>query len=241
MSRLIFNGHDLSELFDVGEPEITILDATPDLREVPGRDGSVFAGSRLGVSVVSFQIAVSGEAAARRNALSTLGLWLAVDEPKPLVLPDTPDWYYMAIPNDGLALKRAIGAEVSTVSFTLVDPIAYGREVSITVPSSGSVTFRVDGTYKAKPTITASAAVRSGTSLVWGLLLDNGDHLRVTTGSSSSRAITLDCANRVCTLAGAVVLPTLTSDWFELEPGVHTIQNDQGSGSCTVKYRERWM
>ena len=241
MSRLIFNGHDLSEMFDVGEPEITILKSTPDLRDVPGRDGSVFAGSRLGASVVTFQISIEGDASYRRNAFSTLGMWLAVDEPKKLVLPDTPDLYYMAVPNDSLSLNRAIGAEVTKVSFTLVDPIAYGREVTVTVPSSGSVTFNVGGTYKASPVITASSAVRSGSSLVWGLLLDSHDHLRVVTGSSSSRAIVLDCSSRTCTLAGAVTLPTLTSDWFELEPGVHTIQNDQGSGSSTVKYIERWL
>ena len=238
---LIFDGHDLSELFYVGDPEITILNALPDLRDVPGRDGSAYVGTRYGNSNVTFTLSLEGGASERRDALSLLGMWLNVSEPKKLVLPDTPDRYYLAVPDSSLSLSRAIDADMAKVSFAIVDPVAYGREMKFTVSSGGSVTFNVAGTYKAKPVINASAAVRSGTSLVWGLLLDSSKHIRVATGSSSSRVVKFDCLNRVCTVANSVTLPTLTSDWLEFEPGTHTIQNDQGTGSCEVSYIERWL
>ena len=238
---MIFNGHDLTEMFTVGEPEFTILNSLPDLRDVPGRNGSMFAGTRYGNATVSCTLSIEGDDTIRRNAFSVLGMWLKVDEPKKLVLPDSPELYYMAVPDNSLSLNRAIKADVTQISFTLVDPIAYGRKVVVSIPSGSSATFNVGGTYKTRPLISSSAAVRSGSTQVWGVKLDNADHLRIATGSSSARAVSFDCENRICYLSGAIALPTLTSDWFELEPGVHTVQNDQGSGVSTLTYIERWL
>ena len=105
---LTFNGHDLTTLFSCGDPEITILDAHPDTREVSGRNGAAFIGMTYGVATVAFTIAAIGDAATRRGSFSTLGQWLKVDEPKALVLPDTSDRYYLAVPSGALGLTRGI-------------------------------------------------------------------------------------------------------------------------------------
>ena len=107
---LSFDGHDIESLFVCGDPEISILNAKPDLREVSGRNGAAFVGLTYGTSTISFAIAVQGSASERRAAFSTLGKWLDVDEPKRLVMPDTPDRFYLAVPNAPLKLERAIGA-----------------------------------------------------------------------------------------------------------------------------------
>lgn len=240
MSELIFDGHSFGELFLYGDPSIEILNSTPDLRDVAGKNGSTFVGNRFGNAVVTFTVAVDGGAEERRDAFSKLGAWLAVDEPKPLVLPDTPDRYYMAVPNGSLALNRAMGAEVTQVSFTIVDPVAYGREAVVTVPSGGSVTFNVDGTYKTKPRIQANA-VRDSSSLIWGLRLDGGDFVHVNTGSAAAVAVDIDCDERTCIVNGNVSLITLNSDWLELTPGTHTLAMDNGTGAATVTFRERWF
>ena len=102
------------------------------------------------------------------------------------------------------------------------------------------MTFNVDGTYKAAPVITANAT-RNASSLVWGLRLDEGDYLHIATGSASARPITANCGERTLSVNGSVAIPTLDSDWLELEPGVHTLRMDNGTGAATVTWRDRWL
>ena len=146
----------------------------------------------------------------------------------------------MAVPKGAITLNRAIGAEHASLTFELVDPVAYGREVEFTVPSGGSVTFNVAGTFNAKPRITASA-VRNASALVWGLLLDDDDFIQVDTGSDSARAISIDCDRRTCIVNDEASLITLDSDWLEFAPGTHTLEMEYGTGAATVKYFERWL
>lgn len=239
---VIYDGHDLGELFVCGDPDLSILNMQPSIKDVNGRNGAVFVGSQLGTSTVEFQItAIGANVADRRNAFSTLGMWLNVDEPKRLVLPDTPDRYYLAVPDGELSLARHYDGEITKLSFTLVDPIAYGREITLTVPSGGSVAFNVSGTYAAKPTIECGGAVRSSESLLWGLLLDSSDYIYIPTGTDNSIHVKADCDERSCYVGYTVGMITLDSDWLELTPGTHTLVMTNGTGAATVTYRERWL
>ena len=86
--NLTYNGHDLTTLFTCGDPEITILDSTPDNREVSGRNGAAFIGMKYGVPSVACTIAAFGTPSERRAKFSTLGQWLMVDgEQKTITLP----------------------------------------------------------------------------------------------------------------------------------------------------------
>ena len=238
---LTFNGHDLTTDFICGEPKRSIIKATPTLRE-KSTDGSVFAGLRFESSTISFRITTRASTATlRREAFSKLGGWLDVDEPKQLVLPETPTWYWLAVPDGSFDIEQYVDADSAMLTFVLVDPVAYGIEKTVNVSSGGSATFTVEGTYPTKPTITASSAVRNSTALVWGLKLDNADFVHVATGSSSSRAVAIDCDKRTCTVASSASLITLDSDWLEFTPGSHTLAMDYGTGAAVVKYRERWM
>lgn len=236
---ITFNNVELTNYAICGDPEIHLFQYTPELRETSG-NGSLFIGKRIAAGEVTIKCAIAGDATTRRTSLSNLAKVLNVDEPKKLVLPDSPSWYYLAVPSSGLSLERHIDGELFDLTFSLVDPVAYGTERTVTVPSGGSVTFTVDGTSSAYPYIT-STATRNSTSLVWGLSLDSTEHVHIETGSSSSRSIVLDCLNRTLTVAGAAKIPTLDSDWLELSPGSHTLTMDNGTGSATVKYRERWL
>lgn len=237
---LMFDGHELGELLAHGEPSISILNSVPSYASAQPVDGRAVKGVKKDAGTVSFTVVVEGTAHERRDKLSTLGMWLDVDGPRRLVLPDTPDRYYMAVPEGRIDLKRFYAAESGMLSFTVVEPAAYGDEHSVTVPSGGSVIFNVDGTYRAAPVITANA-VRSSSSLVWGLRLDEGDYLHIATGSASARAIVADCGERTMSVNGSVAIPTLDSDWLELEPGVHTLRMDNGTGAATVTWRDRWL
>lgn len=164
---------------------------------------------------------------------------LRSDGPAPLSL--APGIYRLAVLQGATDLEFNTYSAHANLTFLCPDPVAYGNERSVTVPSGGSATFAVGGTYPTKPAISAAQAVRDGSALVWGLRLDDADQLQVATGSASAKPVALDCQARTCTVDGSVALPTLASDWFELSPGTHTIANNKGSGACTVTFRERWV
>lgn len=237
---LTYNGHDFSTLFVYGDPEISILNAIPGTREVSGRNGTAFVGMRYGSSTVSFTIVAQGNAEQRRVALSTLGEWMMVDEPKPLYLPDTPDRYYLAVPSGSLDLTRAIGAETAKVTFALVDPVAYGDSQTASLSSGGSVSINVNGTAPTYLNIVADSAVRDGSALVWGVRVDSADFVHVATGSVSARKVEIYSDERVCKVTNALTLPTLDSSWLELAPGTHTVAMDYGTGAATLSWVERW-
>ena len=173
-------------------------------------------------------------------ALSTLGKWLMVDEPKPLYLPDTPDRYYLAVPGAGLDLTRGIGGEMAQVTFTLVDPVAYGDTQTASLPSGGSVSINVNGTAPTYLNVVANSAIRNSSAQVWGVQVDSVDYVHVVTGSSSSRKVEIYSDERVCKVQDALTLPTLDSDWLKLEPGAHTVAMDYGTGAATLSWVERW-
>ena len=239
---LIFDGHDFSTLFVYGDPQITILNAKPDTREVSGRNGAAFVGLTYDVSTVAFTIAAVGDAETRRVALSTLGKWLMVDEPKPLYLPDTPDRYYLAVPSAGLELVRGIGGEMAQLTFTLVDPVAYGiTERTAVVPYGGSVTFNVGGTAPTYPYFNRTLVRPNQTTGQWGWRLDAGDVFILDFGTTTNRYVQADFGERVAYVNDSLKLPTLNSDWFELKPGEHTIENHIGGGNdVTLRWHERW-
>lgn len=237
---LIYDGHDFSTLFVWGDPELSILNAQPDVREVSGRNGAAFVGLKYGTSTVAFTVAAQGNAEQRRVAFSMLGQWLMVDEPKALYLPDTPDRYYLAVPSGALDLKRAIDAESAKVTFMLTDPVARGDSQTASLPSGGSVSINVNGTAPTYLNVAAASAVRDGTSQTWGVRLDASDYLHVATGSNSARSVEIDSEERTCKVQGALALPTLDSDWLVLEPGTHTVAMDYGTGAATLSWVERW-
>lgn len=240
---LSFGGHDLESLFKCGNPVLTWHNSVPDYIEVPGRDGAAVRGSRFGLSTVSFAIAAIGTAAARRAALSTLGSWLDVDAPARLVLPDTPDRYYMAMPSGPVQMTRGCGAEMAALAFDIVEPAAYGATRTATVPSGGSVTITVNGTYPTAPKIYAASAVRDSSALVWGIRMDSGDFVHLDTGTASARRVDIDCAARTSTITASrtAKLLTLDSDWLVMKPGSHVLQMDKGTGAATVTWVERWL
>ena len=74
-----------------------------------------------------------------------------------------------------------------------------------------------------------------------GVRLDEGDFFHIDSASTSAFDLTADFGKRASTVDTALTLPTLTSTWFELAPGEHTLRNDVGSGAVTVTYDERWL
>ena len=243
MACFIFGGIELTERFEVKGIEMpAIAPSSPDVTSVPGRDGGLLVANDLApleVKVACRLVTdtidprevqqVWADAVARIRNAGEQALYL------------TPERYRMAVLAGETALEYASYSATGELTFLCTDPVAYGRERTVTVPSGGSATFMVDGTYPARPAIAAASAVRGASSLVWRLRLDDGDFIAVDTGSASARKVEIDCAGRWCKVADALKLPTLDSDWLALEPGEHTLEMDEGTGAATVTFSERWL
>lgn len=209
-------------------------------KQIPGMDGAVVTGAVSQSSTVSMTLTCfNRDHDSRRDTARWLRSILQTDEPARLAFSDDGGRYYLAMLQK-IGETDRIDATSWDVTFSVPDPILYGQDVSATVPSGGSVSIEVGGTYPAALRVTASAAVR-GSSGFWGVRLDGGDYMRVALGSDTSRSIDMDSAGATVYVAGDPALMTLDSDWIMLEPGTHTLAMDQGTGAATASWTERWV
>lgn len=240
MTTVTFGGYELTEHFIVSDLVRSYLPRSSSMVKVDGRDGELFRSVSLDRLEISMTATYIGDPASRSDALRELALHLNTYEPARLEISDDGGKYYLAVASGG-SVERFIGAETVELVFEAPDPAMYGDEVTVTVPSGGSVTFEVGGNAATHPTIGANA-VRDATTKLWGLRLDGGDYIRVETNSGSARWVDIDCEKRTVTVDSVWrTIPTLNSDWLVFEPGEHVLVNDQGTGIATVRYTERWL
>lgn len=242
MACFVFDGVDYSSLVDVASIEMPALPkAAADLRTATGRDGALLAGNPLEPMTIKVKARLAVDSIDPRDiqrAWALVAAGMRTDGPRKLNL--TEDVYRMAVLTDAVPLDYNSYSAIGELTFVCPDPVAYGDERTVTVPSGGSVTFEVGGTYPAKPAI-AAEAVRDGSSLVWGVRLDAGDYVHVATGAAAARDVEVDCDKRTCTIEGDPSMITTDSDWLVLEPGEHTLAMDNGTGAATVTFTERWL
>lgn len=238
---IVFDGHRINDLFYVGEVAVGLPEFRVEYDDSLIGDGSRFLGKHLGTVQIDMQLVSKPVwGAAPRESLSALMSWLDVDEPKVLALSSDRGLWRLCVPIGTPQVLDNEWDDRIAISFLQLDPILYGSRREVTVPSGSSVAFHVGGDYPTMPTISASAAVRDSTTLQWGVRLDNADVMRVTVPVETASTVAIDCGKRTCSVNGATTIPTLASDWFELKPGAHTLQNDQGTGACVVSWHERW-
>lgn len=242
MDIVTYDGHELTRSYIVTNIRRGIPYVNPNLELVGDRGRYAFLGSQLVPPTISFTI-LAGEmdVTRRREAVRELAPILLVDRFVRVSFSSDDGRYYMAIPQGEIPLQEFVRSGRLDVTMTCDSAAMYGRQMGVTVPSGGSVTFNVGGNDATRPRIKASAAVRDGSSGVWGVRLDGADVIKVPLASSSSRAIEIDCESRTCKVAGVTALPTLDSDWMELGVGRHTLTNHLGSGQCVVTWDERWV
>jgi predicted phage tail component-like protein len=238
MEHVTFDGVRLTDTYDVasvrGVPTPRVV-----TEEVPARDGVVERGVTLDPPPVSITVITRNDGrteTAKRRELASI---FAVREPKVLRFGGDGGLYYKVVPSS-LDWTEFTTAGRLVVEFIVPEVAMYGELKTATIPSGGQVSITVGGTYPAQPKISGTVT-RSPASEVWGVRIDNGDFVHVDTGSNASRPIVIDGEARTVKVAGVTKLPTLDSDWFELEVGSHTIRNDQGSGATTLTWIERWL
>lgn len=241
MEQLVLDGVDLSDSYEVVGIKRPMPSTVPSLENVPGLDGYAFAGAELQPQPIQFTLVSKAMGyAERRRDMRQLAAVLCMEEPVRVYFGNDEGLYYEAIVSEPPDFQEFVTFGALTVTMQPLHAAMYGDTHTLTVPSGGSITFNVRGTYPAKPAISVTA-VRDPSSLVWGLRLDEGDFIHVATGNAAGRKVAIDCGARILTVSGNAALPTLDSDWLELEPGQHTLTMDNGTGDATVTWQDRWL
>lgn len=239
--KAFFNGVELTDRFILSDLSRPIPGNDVETLNVPGMDGILLKSAKLAAGSVSFTLWPHWMTKRElRAAVREIAVLMAVAEPAPLAFSDDDGLYYMAVPSGGMGVRELEDAFAVDCSFTVPSPAMYGGERSVTVPSGGSASFRVGGTYPTKAVVTAPSAVR-GAGGYWSLRLDGGMFSKLSIPTSAASAVEIDSVNRTAKVAGALSLMTLDSDWLELGPGAHVLSNDIGGGACTVRWIERWL
>lgn len=217
--------------------------ARVESEQVPGRDGEVLVS--VGREPVKF---VAHLTLRPRHRFDWPDVRLALAEAfsanaeKRLHLPDEDGrWRWAVASLVGDVTTPIVDSPEFDVEFTCCEPFSHGAVRSVTVPSGGSATFLVGGTYPTRPAVAAESAVRDPTTGLWGLRLDDARTLHVPVPVATASAVSVDCASRVVRVDGATSMVTLASDWWELAPGSHAVAMTQGTGAATVTWEERWL
>ena len=232
---LTYNSHDLETIGACGNPEIVPFNfETTYANDAPER-GAILMQQKLGTTSVAFDIGITGTAAERRAKLSSLASWLNVTEPKNLVLPDTPTWFYKAVPDGQVTTERGINGEIAHVAFTLTDPVAFGEYKTAEFSTNSPASFVVGGNYPTRPVVSAYAtpSSTSGEAGLFGVSCNNGQVMDIYMSHLSSRIITIDCENRSVDLGSNEFKPSSVS---------RTVSVSKGTGTAgSVRWYERWM
>lgn len=236
-----FDGIVITDMYAVVGVERQTAGVVNSTQEISGYDGIRITGSYIPSGTITVQILLKNMSVMeRREEIRKIRALLQTDEPRELRFASDNGLYYMAKLDGDFSVAQHVRADMITVTFLLEQNILYGDVHTVTVPSGGSVSFLVSGTYKTHPSIVGSVS-GDATNLMWGVRLDEGDYVRVKTGSTSPRDVSIDCDTREVIVNDEVSMITLNSDWLELASGRHTLRNDVGSGECTVTWQDRWL
>lgn len=241
-TTVTFDGFELTAAYRVSDLRTSLLPQSLGSVDVPGRDGSLYTGSRLSSRTITLTLTTMAKSVEeRQDAARELAAALAVDEPKPLAISIDGGLYWLAMPTSTADGERFLNATRFEVEFTAFDPVMYGVERTVTVPSGGSVSFLVGGTYPTMPVVSAPSAKNDSATGNWQLWLDDTDHLVATIPAGVSTApVVADCAARTLRVNDSLALLVPSADWLVLTPGEHELEM-VGTGAATVTYVERWL
>ena len=240
--RIIFNGHDLGDICMCRMQRPIMPPTNVSGEQVGGRHGEVFHRVRMDAYDVPVQLWLRvndrRKVAELRHELADL-LW--TDEPAPLVLPDDPSRYHLAIVSGATNLQTITDdLPTCTVNFHVCDPIAYGRERSVTLTGSTAKDVSAGGTWEAAPIIrsTTSGGTWKITNQTTSEYVEvNSDTWGTTV--PSNKTLICDMANERVTIDGTDAGVTVASDFFRISDVMSL--KVTGASTTTVEWEERWL
>lgn len=205
------------------------------MEQIAGRDGDVFKSARLVQPDISVLLVLRNvDAAGIREVIRDLSAEVLGTEPKALSFSSDDGLYYMAVLTDFPEVQEMVNAGSIKLTFKPVTPYLYGD--TKTVSMSGTKNIQVSGSYRTPIRAYGTATPANG---YFGIRVDDGDYVHV--AMSGAGAVDIDSENRTCSVLGNTKQPTLDSDWLEVDAGPHVVTFDNGSGSLTLEWTERWL
>lgn len=233
----MFNGRDLSDLVMVRPERPVMAPVEVGTQEVVGAPGCHCGPPRLSsyLLTVPMWLRVEGrrEVAEARHRLAA-ALWS--EGPAPLVLPDDPDRYLLAVVEGQTDLGEVgDGVPGFSVTFRVTDPVAYGAERTARI-STAARAVDAGGTYAALPTV--EAVPPAGTAS-WALSdRTTGASFAVAAPFDGAGTLVVDMATERATFRGSAVEVAPASEAIAIE-GVHELA--VSAGVATMRWRERWL
>ena len=233
--KVSFGGRNLSPYILVTDVKRQVV---PKRRitqtQIPGMDGALVSSVELDAMEVTVTCCIKRrlmrEVSEARRALASL---LSSKEPAPLVLPDEPDLYLMALYEGGAepsALSRV--PDVDLV-FLCPEPVAYGRRRRATVGDRTLVS--AGGTYPASPVFRAVPPACE----FWRLSnATTGEHVTVEAPFDGSQEVVVDMALQRCTVNGADARVSEGSDFFRIDGEAALVVS---AGEAVAEWEERWL
>jgi hypothetical protein len=237
MRSIIYNGIDLSEWCSAEVGEKVALPVVPDTMAVPGRAGALLVSCRIPPRLVrvrlfmdaGFRPGTNGLADIRHRVYSAL----CSTSGGTLQLPDEPELEYRdAVCTDAGSWSLPFEDGQGEVAFTLLDPVAYGRERTET-----GAAFEAGGSWPTWPAFELVASAGSAVQVGCGDAFAHVEH-----AFSGGEVVHIDYATEGVRIDGADarVDVTLASDFFSLSPGSCEL-SFTGCSSHTTSFRERWL
>lgn len=233
--RIEFDGNDLSPYLLVTDVKRQVV---PKRRitqtQVPGMDGALVSS----VELDAIEVTVSGCITRRlmydvTEARKALAACLKSFEPAPLVLPDDPTTYLMALYEGGAELSKPAYVPDVELTFLCANPVSYGQHRSIEV--NGTKRVRVGGSYPARPVVT----VKPPSGSQWQITnVGTGEYVRVLSSFNGSQTVVLDMGLERCTINGTDHAVDITSDFFSIDGDALLMVS---GGTATVEWDERWL
>ncbi|MBQ9002336.1 MAG: phage tail family protein [Eggerthellaceae bacterium] len=238
MRSIIYAGHDFSEYCTA---EVYWKSANPiiaEAMEVPGRAGAMLVIGYVPPVDVKVKLFLdpgfSPDVVELAEIRHKLAFWLCSPGGGELVLPDDPELTYRdALLVDAGQWSKLFSDGQCEITFTLFDPIAYGRE---RVERIGR--FDVGGTWPTYPEIRLVAQQGSQVRVYQAAV---GRTIDVDYEFAGGEAVVIDCATESVRIndADARDCVALGSDFFSLEPG-DRIVSCIGCSYYEIRFTERW-
>lgn len=237
MRSIVYNGIDLSEWCSAEVVEKVALPVVPDTMVVPGRAGALLVSGRIPPRLARVRLFMDAGFRPGTNGLADIRhrvyAALCSTTGGTLRLPDEPEFEYRdVVCTDAGSWSSLFEDGQGEVTFTLLDPVAYGRERTET-----GTAFEVDGTCPTWPTFELVAAAGSIVQV------GRGDaFVRVEHAFSGGEVVCIGCEGEGVTIDGvdARANVTLASDFFSLAPGSVTLAFSGCSAHVTA-FNERWL
>ena len=236
-SGLIYNGHNLTDIFQVVDVSIPLLPTIEAAtHELAQRPGSYFASRNIKTREIKVKLRLDAET---RDPMGIFHAWRDVSgifnqkEPKRLYLNEDKYCNALLIGESQLTDEAYYG--VVELTFMCFDPYFYGEEHEIALSNNAVTTFEV----KCGENVTAfpKLELTATTTSVTVTNVATAEFVAIPNTLNGS-AVKIDMERQIATIGNAYAPVNLLSDFFDIE-GKAQIRLAGATG--TLRYEERYL